>query len=57
MYAKNPYEAENQFLINQRESSGLKYFNDYKAFIEYWIDMDGIYKNIENTTQIKNLKY
>ena len=24
-----------QFLINKRESTGLKHFNDPKAFIEY----------------------
>ena len=36
-----------QFLINKRESTGLKHFNDSKAFIEYSNDMDYIYKNIE----------
>ena len=30
------------------ESTGLKYFNDSKAFIEYSNDMDDIYKNISN---------
>ena len=25
----------------------LKHFNNSKAFIEYWNDMDDIYKNIE----------
>ena len=34
-YAKDPYEAEYQLLINKRESTGLKHFNDPKAFIEY----------------------
>ena len=27
-YAKDPYEAKYQLLINKRESSGLKYFNE-----------------------------
>ena len=34
----------------------LKYFNDSKAFIEYSNDMDVIYKNVENTIQIKSKK-
>ena len=34
-------------LINKRESTGLKYLNDSKAFTEFSNDMDGIYKNIE----------
>ena len=34
-------------LINKRESTELKHFNDSKAFIEYSDDMDVIYKNIE----------
>ena len=33
--------------MNTRESTGLKYLNDSKAFIEYSDDMDNIYKNIE----------
>ena len=39
LYAKNPYEHKYQFLINKRESIGLKHFNDPKAFIEYSNDM------------------
>ena len=33
-YAKDPYEAKYQFLISKRESTGLKHFNDSKAFTE-----------------------
>ena len=47
LYAIDPYEAKHQLLINKRESTGLKYLNDSKAFIEYSNDMDDIYKNIE----------
>ena len=36
-----------QFLINNRESTGLKHFNDPKAFIDYSNDMQDVYKNIE----------
>ena len=32
--------------MNQ-ESTGLKYFNDSKAFIEYSLHIDDIYKSIE----------
>ena len=35
LYVKDPYEAKYQFLINKRESTGLKHFNDSKGFIEY----------------------
>ena len=31
--AKGPYETNYKFLINKRESTSLKYFNDSKAFI------------------------
>ena len=47
LYAKDPFEAKYKFLINKRESRGLKYSNDSKVFIEYSNDMDDIYKNIE----------
>ena len=33
--------------MNQRESTGLKYLNDSKIFIEYSNGMDDIYENIE----------
>ena len=47
LYAKDPYEAKYQLLINKRESAGLKHFNDSKPFIDYSNDMDDIYKTIE----------
>ena len=56
MYAKNPYEAKYQFLINKRESTGLKYLNDPKAFIEYSNDMQDVYKNIEQYNVDKERK-
>ena len=45
MYAENPYEAKYQLLINKRKDVGLKYYNDFKAFIEYSSNMDDIYEN------------
>ena len=46
MYAKDPYEAKYQFLINIRESTELKHFDDPKVFIEYSNYMQDVYKNI-----------
>ena len=48
LYAKDPYEYKYQYLINKKESAGLKHFNDSKAFIEYSNDMHSVYKNIHN---------
>ena len=47
MYAKDPYEAKYQYLINKREGVGIIHFNDPKAFIEYSTDMRNVYKNID----------
>ena len=46
LYAKDPYEAKYQHLINKRESVGINHFNDPKAFTEYSNDMHDVYKNI-----------
>ena len=46
LYAKDPNELKYQFLINERERIGWKTFNDLKAFIEYWNDMQDVYKSI-----------
>ena len=54
LYAKDPYEAKYQYLINKREKVGLNLFDDPKAFIEYSNDMKDVYKNIEEyNTDIK----
>ena len=56
LYAKYPYEAKYQLLINKRKSTGLKYVSDSKDFIGYPNDMDGIYKNIEEYNPKKKRK-
>ena len=56
LYAKDPYEAKYQFLINKRESTGLKCFNDPKVFIEYSSDMQDVYKNIDEYNTDKERK-
>ena len=57
LYAKDPSEAKYQFLINKRESTDLKHYNDYKAFVEYSDDMIIFIKTLKNTMQIRNVKY
>ena len=39
LYAKDPYEAKYQYLINKREGVGIDHFNNPKAFIKYSNDM------------------
>ena len=56
LYAQDPYEAKYQLLIDKRESTGLKYLNDSKAFIEYSNNMDDIYKNSEDYNPNKKRK-
>ena len=56
MYAKVPYEAKYQYLINKREGVGINHFNDPKAFIEYSNDMHDIYKNIDEYNPDKENK-
>ena len=57
LYAKDLCEEKSQFLNDKRESSGLKNFNDPKAFTEYSNDMQNVYKNIEEYSIGKNVKY
>ena len=56
LFTKDPYEAKYQFLINKRESTGLKHFNDPKAFIEYSNDMQDVYKSIDEYNADKERK-
>ena len=56
LYAKNPYEAKYQYLINKREKVGLDHFDDPKAFIEYSNDMQDVYKNIHDYSLRKKRK-
>ena len=55
-YAKDPYEDKYQLLISKRESTGLKHFNDSKAFIEYSNDMHDVYKSIDHYNPDKENK-
>ena len=57
LYAKDPYEAKYQYLINKREGVGIDHFNDPKAFIKYSNDMHDVYKNINYYNPDKEIKY
>ena len=48
LYAKDPYGAKYQYLINKREKVGLHHYDDPKAFIEYSNDMQDAYKKLKN---------
>ena len=56
LYAKDPYEAKYQYLINKREKEGLDHFKDPRAFIEYSNDMQYFYKKIEDYSPGKKRK-
>ena len=56
LYAKDPYEAKYQYLINKRVKVGLYHFHDPKAFIEYSNDMQAVYKNIDDYNLRKKRK-
>ena len=46
LYAKDPYEAKYQYLINKKKGVDIDHFNNPKAFIEYLNDMIDVYENI-----------
>ena len=46
LYAKDPFKAKYESWIIKREMTGLKHFNDPKAFNEYSNDIQDVYKNI-----------
>ena len=56
IYAKDSNEGKHQLLINKRESADLKYFNDSKAFTEYYMIWMIFKKIFKNTIQTKNEK-
>ena len=56
---KTPYEDKYQFIFIwglQRESIGLKHFNDSKTFVEYSDDMHDVYRTIDHYNHDKGNK-
>ena len=56
LYAKDPYEAQYQYLIKKREKVGLNHFNDLKAFMKYSNATQDVYENIEDYNPEKKRK-
>ena len=56
MYAKDLSEPKYEYLIKNRETAGIKYLNDSKAFIECSNTMDEFYDNIDNCNPNRNRK-
>ena len=54
--AKDLYETKYQLLVNKRENTSVNYLNGSKALIKYSVDIDGIYKNIEEYNPSKKRK-
>ena len=57
LYAKDPYKAKYQYLINKREGVGINHFNDPKAFIDYSMICMMLIKILMNTILIKKIRY
>ena len=55
LYAKDPYEAKQQYLINKKESVSINPFNDSKAFIEYSNNIQDVCKNNDEDKENKKL--
>ena len=47
LYAKDPYEAKYQYLINKRDKVGLNHYDVPKAFVEYSNDTQDVYRKSE----------
>ena len=56
LYAKDPYDAKYQYLINKCEKVGLDHFKDPRAFMEYSNDIQDVYKNIKDYNPNKKRK-
>ena len=57
LYAKDPYEAKYQHLINKTEGVGFNHFIDPKAFIDYSMTCMMFTRILIVTTLIKQIKY
>ena len=56
LYAKDLHEPKHKYLINKRETAGIKNLNDPKAFIEYSNDMDDVLDDINNYNKNRDKK-
>ena len=56
LYAKDLSEPKYEYLIKNRENTGIKHLNDSKAFIECSNTMNDVYANIDNYNLSRNRK-
>ena len=56
LYAKDLSESKYEYLIRNRENTGIKHLNDSKVFIEYSNMIDDVYENIDNYNPKRNRK-
>ena len=56
LYAKDLSESKYEYLIRNRENTGIKHLNDSKVFIEYSNTIDDVYENIDNYNPKKKRK-
>ena len=56
LYAKDPYEAKYQYLMNIREGVGINHFKGLKAFFEYSNNRNNVYRNIDYYNPDKEYK-
>ena len=52
LYPKDPYKEKYQLLTNKRKITGLKHFNDSKAFMIWMISI----KTLKNIIQVRKIK-
>ena len=57
LYAKDPFEAKYQFLINKQQDVRLKHFKDFKTFIKISNYTEDVYKSIKEYNPGKKQKY
>ena len=57
LYAKDPYKAKYQFLVNRQEITCSKHLHILKLLLYTQIMWMTFIKLLKNTVQIKNLKY
>ena len=54
---RDPYEVKCQFLINKKESAGVKHLNDSEVSLNTQMIWIKFIKTLKNTTEIKNGKH
>ena len=57
LYAKDLSKTKYEYLIKNRENTGIKHLNDSKAFIECSNTMNDVYENIDNYNPKEKEKY